>query len=92
MLFLSFLLSFINILVQVLTLAIVGRALLSWFQIRPGNPFYQLAVILHQITEPVLAPLRRVIPMVGMLDISPLVAILLLQFIQQMLDTALLRL
>jgi len=88
---LIFLLRFIDILFQVLTLAIVGRALLSWFPMRPGNPFYQLAVILHQITEPILAPLRRVIPTIGMLDISPLVAILLLQFIQQALQTALLR-
>jgi YggT family protein len=81
---------FIDILFQVLVLAIIGRALLSWFAVRPGNPFYPLAVILHQITEPVLGPLRRVIPTIGMIDISPIVAIFLLQFIQYALKAALL--
>ncbi|MBI4214201.1 MAG: YggT family protein [Chloroflexi bacterium] len=85
-----FLANFINILFQGLILAIVGRALLSWFPIRPGNPFYPLAVILNQVTEPILAPLRRVIPTIGMIDISPIVALLLLQFIQGVLVQALL--
>jgi YggT family protein len=80
---------FIDILFQVLFLAIVGRALLSWFPVRPGNPFYPLAVILHQITEPILGPLRRIIPTIGMIDISPLVALFLLQFIQYALQSAL---
>jgi len=87
--FVQFLANFINILFQLLVLAIIGRALLSWFPVRPGNPFYPLAVILHQITEPILGPLRRVIPTIGMIDISPIVALLLLQFIQGALVTAL---
>jgi YggT family protein len=66
----------------------VGRALLSWFPIGPGNPLFQLVVILNQITEPILAPLRRVIPRIGMLDISPMVALLLLQFLQSLLERA----
>jgi YggT family protein len=45
-------------------------------------------VILNQITEPILAPLRRVIPRIGMLDISPMVALLLLQFLQSLLERA----
>ena len=59
-------------------IAIVARALLSWFNLRPDNP---LVVILYDVTEPILAPLRRVIPRIGMLDISPMVAILLLYLI-----------
>ena len=78
----AFLFQFINLLFTVLTFAIVGRALLSWFPINQGSPFYQLVVILNQITEPILAPLRRVIPRIGMIDISPMVALLLLQFLQ----------
>jgi YggT family protein len=70
--------SFIYLLVQVLTFAIIGRAILSWFPVSPYNP---LVVFLSNITEPILAPLRRVIPRVGMLDITPLIAILILQFI-----------
>lgn len=84
-----FLANFIDILFQVLIFAIVGRALLSWFPVRPGNPFFQLALILHQITEPILAPLRRVIPTIGMIDISPIVAIFLLDIGRRVLEGAL---
>lgn len=62
------LISFIAVVCQVLLWAIVIRAVLSWFPIRPDNP---ILVILHQITEPILAPLRRVVPRMGMFDITP---------------------
>ena len=78
----NFLLYFVTALFQILFWAIIARALLSWFPIRPGNPFYALAVILHQITEPILSPLRRIIPMIGMVDITPIIAYFLLGFIQ----------
>ncbi len=52
--------------------------LLSWFPIDPRNP---LVILLYDITEPILEPLRRVIPRLGMFDISPIVAILLIQVI-----------
>jgi YggT family protein len=39
--------------------------------------------MLDQITEPILAPLRRIVPRIGMIDITPLVAIILLQFLGQ---------
>ncbi len=88
--FITFLLYFINALFTILFWAIIGRSLLSWFPVRPGNPFFQLALVLHQITEPILGPLRRIIPTIGMIDISPIVALLLLQFIQGVLHQALL--
>ena len=78
----TFLLRFIRILCEVLTFAIVFRAILSWFSPRPANI---LVVVLYRVTEPVLAPLRRIIPRVGMLDFSPLVAIILLQLISRLL-------
>ena len=74
----DFLFDFIRILCRVLTFAIIFRAILSWFSPRPTN---MLAVILYRVTEPLLAPLRRIIPRVGMLDFTPLVAIILLQLI-----------
>ena len=61
-----------------LTAAIFVRALLSWFPIDPRSA---LVTILYDITEPILDPLRRVIPRLGMIDITPLVAILLIQVI-----------
>jgi YggT family protein len=66
--------------VQILSIAIFLRAILSWFVRDPRNPLVQL---LDQVTEPILAPLRRVVPRIGMVDITPLVAIILLQFLAQ---------
>lgn len=78
----AFLFNFIKFLCEVLTLLIIARAILSWFSPRPTN---RLAIILYQVTEPVLSPLRRIIPRVGMLDFTPLVAIILLQLIRYLL-------
>ena len=77
-----FVLTFVSLLFQVLTFAIIARALISWFPLGPDHPIVR---ILHDVTEPILAPLRRVIPMIGMIDITPLVAILLLQVVERVL-------
>jgi YggT family protein len=71
---------------QLLTYALLGRALLSWV-----DPRQQWAIsrVLADITDPVIAPLRRVIPPIGMIDISFIVAILLLQVLQRLLVQAL---
>jgi YggT family protein len=63
---------------QVLTFAVLARALMSWFPASPDNP---LVRILWKVTEPILAPLRAIIPRIGMIDITPMVAIILLQVI-----------
>src|SRR6266545_3296086 len=57
--FIGFLRTFADLLFQILIFAIIARALLSWFPVRPGNPFYALMVVLLQITEPILAPRQR---------------------------------
>jgi len=62
----------------VLTAAVFIRVLLSWFPIDPRNP---LVTLLYDVTEPILEPLRRVIPRMGMFDLSPLVALLLIQLL-----------
>ena len=74
----EFLLNLLSLLCWVLTMAIVLRTIMSWFSPRPTNI---LAVILYKVTEPLLAPLRRIIPRAGMFDFTPLVAIILLQLI-----------
>jgi YggT family protein len=84
----ALLLQFIGILFQALILAIVARALLSWFNLGPGHPVVR---ILYDVTEPILAPLRRVIPRIGMFDITPIVAILLLELAQRLLFGLLVR-
>jgi YggT family protein len=75
------------VLFQILSMAIVIRALLSWFNLPPGNPLVNL---LFDITEPVLSPLRRVVPRIGMIDITPVAAILLMNFISSALQGVLL--
>ena len=81
-----YLANFINVLFQILTFAVFARVLLSWFPISPENP---IVVILNEITDPILRPLRRIVPSIGMLDLTPIVALFLLQFIQQLLVSAL---
>lgn len=66
------------VVVQVLTFAIVARALLSWF---PNVRSNALTEFLYTVTEPVLIPFRRIIPRVGMMDLSPMVAIIVLQVV-----------
>ena len=66
----------------VLYAALLGRVLMSWFQVGRDSPFYPIVTIIFQVTEPILAPIRRVLPRFGMLDFSPMVALLLLGFIQ----------
>ena len=61
-----------------LSAAIFIRVLLSWFPIDPRNP---LVTVLYEITEPILEPLRRVVPRLGMFDLTPMVAIILIQVI-----------
>jgi YggT family protein len=70
---------FIYWLGTILTGAIIVRILFTWFSM--GNTGGPIVRLLDDITEPVLAPFRRVIPPLGMLDISPIIAILLIQFV-----------
>ncbi len=78
----TFLFTFLRLLCEALTLAIFLRVLLSWFSPGPTNI---LVNILYHVTEPILALLRRIIPKVGMLDFSPMAAIILLQLIRYLL-------
>jgi len=78
----SFFLSFISFLCNALAIIIFVRAILSWFAISPYDP---IMVFLYRITEPILAPLRRIIPRIGMIDITPVIAIIILLLIPQLL-------
>ena len=76
-----YLATFISLLVNILVIAIFLRAIISWFRLGPDNP---IVVILTQVTEPILAPLRRVVPSLGMFDITPWIAMILLQSLGQL--------
>lgn len=57
-------------LLTVYMVVMAARAVLSWFPARPGTGLSSVASILYDLTEPVLAPVRRVIPPAGMFDLS----------------------
>jgi len=73
---------------QVLTFAVFINAVLSWIvMVSPRNRFViSLYQVFRQITDPILAPLRRIIPLIGMMDITPIIAIIILQIISQVLS------
>ena len=78
----QYLATFINILFYALWAAILGRVIISWLNLSPDNP---VVVILYSMTEPILAPIRRVLPQMGMLDLSPMVALIIMMVIQRVL-------
>jgi len=73
----------LTILCQVIAIIIFVRAILSWFATSPNS---QLVLFLDRITEPILAPLRRIIPRLGMVDITPMIAIIILLLIASLLS------
>jgi len=74
----DFILSSIAYFCRILALLVFARAMLSWF--RPDSSSWPM-VILYDLTDPILTPLRRLIPAFGGLDLTPLVAILILYFV-----------
>ena len=74
------------LLFTILTIAIFARAILSWFNTDPRSPLIQ---ILDAVTEPIMVPIRRIMPRLGSIDLSPIVAIFLLQFISNALQRTL---
>lgn len=85
-LLLVFLEAFINILAQAEVLAIFVRVIMSWVPLR--MPF-GLNDLVWNVTEPVLAPIRRYMPMAGGFDFSPFIALLLIQIISSVILRAL---
>jgi YggT family protein len=66
----------------ILWVAILIRALISWFSVDTNSGAIRL---LDDICEPIVGPLRRILPPLGSIDISPLVAIILIQVITNVL-------
>ena len=73
----------INVTFMVLTIAVFIRVLLSWIpNIDPRNPAIEF---IYGITEPILAPIRSIMPRTMMFDFSPMIAIFVLQAIRAVL-------
>ncbi len=69
-------------LISVYYIVLIARILLSWFPLQPGTPMASVASIIYQLTEPVMGPVRRIIPTIGMIDISPIVVFFGLRILQ----------
>jgi YggT family protein len=66
---------------QILSLAILVRVLLSWVD-PTGN--MRITQVMRDLTEPILAPIRNLLPNMMMFDFSPIIAMLLLQALQRL--------
>lgn len=71
---------------QVYLLCIFGRIILSWFPMSPGSPMASVMGFLYSITEPVLGPIRNVLPSIGMFDLSPIVVIIGIQVLMRVIQ------
>jgi YggT family protein len=73
------------VLVEIFVVVLIVRALLSWFPVRPGSPLIPVQRALAAVTEPVLRPIRRILPPVragGMaIDLSILVVSLVAEIV-----------
>ncbi len=71
----------INILTQFLVLLVIVKIILSYFM----DPYHPVRQSIDNLIEPLLAPIRRVVPLIGMFDFSPLILIILVQILSSVL-------
>jgi YggT family protein len=74
---LAYVLQFIQIFLEVLSWLVILHAILSYF-VDPANP---IRSGINQMVEPMLAPIRAIVPTVGMFDLSPLVLLIVIQVV-----------
>jgi YggT family protein len=70
----------IDIVSQLLVLLVIVSAILSFFM----DPYHPVRRGVDNIVQPMLAPIRRVVPLVGMFDFSPLILIILIQVVSNL--------
>ena len=71
-----------DLVLQTLWLVVLGRVLISW--VDPAGSG-RIARLLIELSEPILGPVRRVLPAIGGLDLSPLLVMVILQFLRGLL-------
>ena len=69
-------------LIDLYSLVLLATVVMSWLPVDRRNP---LTTLLNGLTEPVLAPIRRALPPMGGLDLSPMVLLIVLQFLKRVL-------
>ncbi len=70
----------IDVILSLYMYVVIGRAIISWVSPDPYNPIVRF---LYQATEPVLSRVRRFLPYLGGLDLSPLIVILVIYFLKE---------
>ena len=85
----SSLVALVNIFFTILYWLLVARIVLSWLGVHPSTTYNDLLGALFQVTDAVLRPFRRLPLQVGLVDLSPVVAFIALQFLQRVLVSAL---
>lgn len=76
-----YLLQLINLFAEVLTLLVILHVVLSWVM----SPYHPVRQTLERFVDPLLAPIRRVLPPAGMFDFSPIVFIIIVQVLASIL-------
>lgn len=78
----TFIQVFISLFVTALFIVVLGRVLMSWI-----NPRFEGAVakFLYDTTEPLLSPIRRVLPTTGMIDLAPMILVMVLMILMRVL-------
>lgn len=79
---------FIRSISQLLVLLVVVSVILSYFM----DPYHPIRRSIDSVVEPMLAPIRRVVPLIGFLDLSPLILIILIQLLSNIIVSFLLTL
>ena len=79
----------IDTLIQIYIWLLIAQAVLSWliaFDVlnKRSRAVYMIADFLNRVTEPVLRPIRRILPNLGGVDVSPIIALLLVWFVQDL--------
>ena len=71
--------SIIHTAFEILTYIIFIRVILSWF---PHNPYHPIIKLIYQISDTILSPIRNAVSPIGGIDISPIIAIFMIQLIK----------
>ncbi|MCC7359141.1 MAG: YggT family protein [Anaerolineales bacterium] len=77
----SYLISLVNLVVTLITILLIANSLISFLNLEPWHPVRRT---LNQLSEPLLRPFRNVLPSAGMFDLSPLVALIVIQILGQL--------
>jgi len=78
----------VNILIQLITLLVIVKVFLSYFM----SPYHPLRSNIDRIIDPLLNPIRRIIPSLGALDLSPIILIVIIQLLGRIIISILLSL